>query len=181
MSAIVIYKRTRKLYSSFVRQFFWRGVAIYLMLQTVVVAVVCWICALMILQLSRFFSANGVADIWYHLFVTLPIALLPAPGLIRLVRLVFKFKHDYTRMYESCPYHRDEEIDAEIKIDNDGIDLGKKKEEWKEMTLGFATKDFYVFLTKSHAIIGIPKYAVDVKLGKYLMNKMQNIKERWRR
>ena len=132
----------------------------------------------MIIQLYGFFSGAGVVDLWYHLFVSLPIALLAAIGLIKLVKRVVKVKHEYTRVYESCPIEADNEIDVEVKIDDDGIGLGKEKVRWDEMTLGLATKDFYAFLSARPVLVGIPKYAVDAELGEYLKNKMRVIKER---
>jgi hypothetical protein len=131
-----------------------------------------------IIQLYGFFSDNGVVDLWYHIFVTLPIALLAAIGLIKLVKRVIKVKHEYTRVYESCPIEADNEIDVEVKIDDDGIGLSKNKVQWDEMTVGLATKDFYAFLSARPVLIGIPKYAVDAGLGEYLKNKMRVIKER---
>jgi hypothetical protein len=131
-----------------------------------------------IIQLYGFFSGAGVVDLWYHLFVTLPIALLAAIGLIKLVKRVIKVKYEYTRVYESCPIHDDKEVDTEVKIDDDGIGLGKNKVQWDEMTVGLATKDFYAFLSARPVLIGIPKYAVDAELGEYLKNKMRVIKER---
>ena len=67
---------------------------------------------------------------------------------------------------------------VEVKIDDDGIGLGKEKVRWDEMTLGLATKDFYAFLSARPVLVGIPKYAVDAELGEYLKNKMMVIKER---
>ena len=81
-------------------------------------------------------------------------------------------------MYESCPIEADNEIDVEVKIDDDGIGLGKNKVQWDEMTVGLATKDFYAFLSARPVLIGIPEYAVDAGLGEYLKNKMRVIKER---
>lgn len=178
MNITVTYKRTRRRYHSFVRQVFWRGDGIYLMFQSILVAVLCWVCAVLISQLYEFFSPSGVVDMWYHIFVTLPIALLLVPGLIRLAKRVIEVKHVYTGMYESCPIHDDKEVDVEVKIDDDGIGFGKEEVQWEEMILGFATKDFYVFLSRRPVIVGMPKYAVDAELGKYLMKKMQIINER---
>lgn len=110
--------------------------------------------------------------------MSLPIALLPAICLIKLVKQVIEIKNGYTRVCESCPIHDDNEADIEVKIDDDGIDFGKGKVQWDEMTIGLATKDFYAFLSSRPALIGIPKYAVDAKLDEYLMNKMQIIKKR---
>ena len=115
---------------------------------------------------------------WYHIFVTLPIALLPVRGLIKLSKRVIKVKIAYTRTYESCPIHDDKEVDVELKIDDDGIGFGKEKIQWEEMTLGFVTKDFYAFLSERPMFIGMPKYAVDAELGEYLKNKMKILNER---
>ncbi len=46
------------------------------------------------------------------------------------------------------------------------------------MTVGFATKDFYAFLSERPMLIGMPKYAIDAELGEYLKNKMKMIKKR---
>ena len=178
MNTTITYKRTRRLYHSFVRQFYLRSMVIYFILLSVLPAVLCWACAVMIFQLYGFFSDLGVVDLWYHLFVSVPIALLPAICLIKLVKQVIKIKNGYTRVCESCPIHDDNEADIEVKIDDDGIDFGKGKVQWDEMTIGLATKDFYAFLSSRPALIGIPKYAVDAKLDEYLMNKMQIIKKR---
>ena len=182
MNATITYKRTRRLYHSFVRQFYLRNMVIYFTLLSVLPAVVCWGCISTIIQLYRFFSDTGVVDIWYHLFVSLPIALLPAIGLIKLVKRGIEIKDGYTRVYESCPIHDDNEHYIEAKIDDDGICFGgEEKVQWDEMTVGLATKDFYAFLTSLSArpvLIGIPRYAVDAELGEYLMDKIQIIKKR---
>lgn len=52
--------------------------------------------------------------------------------------------------------------------------------QWEEMTVGFATKDFYAFLSKRPMLIGMPKYAVDAELGGYLKNQMKMINKRRR-
>ena len=150
------------------------------MLGAVEVAVVCWVFAVLISQLYRFFSANGVVDMWYHIFVTLPLALLPVPGLIKLAKWVIKVKRGYTRQYEACPINDDQEVDVELKIDDGGIGRGEEKVLWEEMTVGFATKDFYAFLSKRPMLIGMPKYAVDAELGGYLKNQMKMINKRRR-
>jgi hypothetical protein len=46
------------------------------------------------------------------------------------------------------------------------------------MTLGFAMKDFYAFLSERPMLIGMPKYAVGAELGEYLKNQMKMIKKR---
>ena len=179
MNITMTYRWTRSLYSAFVRQFFWRGQAIYLILLAVVAAAVCLVFALVIAQLYRFFSSTGVVDAWYHILVTLPVALFPAPILVKLIKRVIKFKRDYTRlMHESCPIHDDGEIDVKVKIDCDGICLGKKRVLWEEMTVGFTTKDFYVFMSDSPVLIGLPKFPGDEKLAEYLVNEMRMIKSR---
>ena len=178
MNVTITYKRTRRLYRSFVRQFYLRSIVIYFIFLSILPVILCWGCTSVIIQLYGFFSGAGVVDLWYHLFVSLPIALLAAIGLIKLVKRAVKVKHEYTRVYESCPIEADNEIDVEVKIDDDGIGLGKEKVRWDEMTLGLATKDFYAFLSARPVLIGIPKYAVDAELGEYLKNKMMVIKER---
>ena len=178
MNVTITYKRTRGLYYSFVRQFYLRSIVIYFIFLSILPVILCWGCTSVIIQLYGFFSGAGVVDLWYHLFVSLPIALLAAIGLIKLVKRVVKVKHEYTRVYESCPIEADNEIDVEVKIDDDGIGLGKEKVRWDEMTLGLATKDFYAFLSARPVLVGIPKYAVDAELGEYLKNKMMVIKER---
>ena len=178
MNVTITYKRTRGLYYSFVRQFYLRSIVIYFIFLSILPVILCWGCTSVIIQLYGFFSGAGVVDLWYHLFVSLPIALLAAIGLIKLVKRVVKVKHEYTRVYESCPIEADNEIDVEVKIDDDGIGLGKEKVRWDEMTLGLATKDFYAFLSARPVLIGIPKYAVDAELGEYLKNKMRVTKER---
>ena len=178
MNVTITYKRTRRLYRSFVRQFYLRSIVIYFIFLSILPVILCWGCTSVIIQLYGFFSGAGVVDLWYHLFVSLPIALLAAIGLIKLVKRVVKVKHEYTRVYESCPIEADNEIDVEVKIDDDGIGLGKEKVRWDEMTLGLATKDFYAFLSARPVLVGIPKYAVDAELGEYLKNKMMVIKER---
>lgn len=178
MNTTITYKRTRGLYHSFVRQFYLRSIVIYFIFLSILPVILCWGCTSVIIQLYGFFSGAGVVDLWYHLFVSLPIALLAAIGLIKLVKRVVKVKHEYTRVYESCPIEADNEIDVEVKIDDDGIGLGKEKVRWDEMTLGLATKDFYAFLSARPILVGIPKYAVDAELGEYLKNKMRVIKER---
>ena len=65
-----------------------------------------------------------------------------------------------------------------LKIDDDGISFGKEKVQWEEMTLGFATKDFYAFLSERPMLIGMPKYAGDAELGEYLKTKMKMINKR---
>ena len=178
MNVTITFKWTRRLYRSFVRQFYLRSIVIYFIFLSILPVILCWGCTSVIIQLYGFFSDNGVVDLWYHIFVTLPIALLAAIGLIKLVKRVVKVKHEYTRVYESCPIEADNEIDVEVKIDDDGIGLGKEKVRWDEMTVGLATKDFYAFLSARPVLIGIPKYAVDAELGEYLKNKMMVIKER---
>ena len=178
MNVTITYKRTRGLYYSFVRQFYLRSIVIYFIFLSILPVILCWGCTSVIIQLYGFFSGAGVVDLWYHLFVSLPIALLAAIGLIKLVKRAVKVKHEYTRVYESCPIEADNEIDVEVKIDDDGIGLGKETVRWDEMTLGLATKDFYAFLSARPVLIGIPKYAVDAELGEYLKNKMRVIKER---
>ena len=178
MNVTITYKRTRGLYYSFVRQFYLRSIVIYFIFLSILPVILCWGCTSVIIQLYGFFSGAGVVDLWYHLFVSLPIALLAAIGLIKLVKRVVKVKHEYTRVYESCPIEADNEIDVEVKIDDDGIGLGKEKVRWDEMTLGLVTKDFYAFLSARPVLVGIPKYAVDAELGEYLKNKMMVIKER---
>ena len=178
MNATIAYKWSRRLYRSFVRQFYLRSIVIYFILLSVLPAVLCWGCTLVIVQLYGFFSDAGVVDPWYHVFVTLPIALLPALGLIKLVKRAIKVKRDYARMYGSCPIRDDNEVDIEVGIDDDGIGLGKEKVQWDEMTVGLATKDFYAFLSARPVLVGIPKYAVDAELGEYLKNMMNSIKER---
>ena len=178
MNVTITYKRTRGLYYSFVRQFYLRSIVIYFIFLSILPVILCWGGTSVIIQLYGFFSGAGVVDLWYHLFVSLPIALLAAIGLIKLVKRVVKVKHEYTRVYESCPIEADNEIDVEVKIDDDGIGLGKEKVRWDEMTLGLATKDFYAFLSARPVLVGIPKYAVDAELGEYLKNKMMVIKER---
>ena len=178
MNVTITYKRTRGLYYSFVRQFYLRSIVIYFIFLSILPVILCWGCTSVIIQLYGFFSGAGVVDLWYHLFVSLPIALLAAIGLIKLVKRVVKVKHEYTRVYESCPIEADNEIDVEVKIDDDGIGLGKEKVRWDEMTLGLATKDFYAFLSARPVLVGMPKYAVDAELGEYLKNKMMVIKER---
>ena len=178
MNTTITYKRTRGLYHSFVRQFYLRSIVIYFIFLSILPVILCWGCTSVIIQLYGFFSGAGVVDLWYHLFVSLPIALLAAIGLIKLVKRVVKVKLEYTRVYESCPIEADNEIDVEVKIDDDGIGLGKEKVQWDEMTVGLATKDFYAFQSARPVLIGIPKYAVDAELGEYLKNKMMVIKER---
>ena len=178
MNVTITFKWTRRLYRSFVRQFYLRSIVIYFIFLSILPVILCWGCTSVIIQLYGFFSDNGVVDLWYHIFVTLPIALLAAIGLIKLVKRVIKVKYEYTRVYESCPIHDDKEVDTEVKIDDDGIGLGKNKVQWDEMTVGLATKDFYAFLSARSVLIGIPKYAVDAELGEYLKNKMRVIKER---
>ena len=180
MNTTVTYKRTRRQYHSFVRQFFWR-VAVTPLIVIIIFAYLCWGCISTIIQLYGFFSDAGVVDIWYHLFVSLPLALfsvLLLIGLIKLVKLLIKVKHSYTLQYESCPVHDDQEVDVELKIDDDGIGFCKEKVQWEEMTLGFATKDFYAFLSERPMLIGMPKYAVGAELGEYLKNQMKMIKKR---
>lgn len=178
MNVTITFKWTRRLYRSFVRQFYLRSIVIYFIFLSILPVILCWGCTSVIIQLYGFFSGAGVVDLWYHLFVSLPIALLAAIGLIKLVKRVVKVKHEYTRVYESCPIEADNEIDVEVKIDDDGIGLGKEKVRWDEMTLGLATKDFYAFLSARPVLVGMPKYAVDAELGEYLKNKMMVIKER---
>lgn len=182
MSITVTYKRTRGLYISFVRQFFCRTVGVYLAFQTAVTTVVCLCCALVISQLYRFFSNHEVVDTWYQLFVTLPIAMLAAPPLIKLSKHIMKFKRDYSRwMHESSSDRYVEETDAEVIIDDTGIGFVDRKGEpqrlnWEDMTFGIAMKDFYVFMGEGELLAGIPKDAVDAELGEYLMNKIRTIK-----
>ena len=178
MNVTITFKWTRRLYRSFVRQFYLRSIVIYFIFLSILPVILCWGCTSVIIQLYGFFSDNGVVDLWYHIFVTLPIALLAAIGLIKLVKRAVKVKHEYTRVYESCPIEADNEIDVEVKIDDDGIGLSKNKVQWDEMTVGLATKDFYAFLSARPVLIGMPKYAVDAELGEYLKNKMRVIKER---
>ena len=180
MNTTVTYKRTRRQYHSFVRQFFWR-VAVTPLIVIIIFAFLCWGCISTIIQLYGFFSDAGVVDIWYHLFVSLPLALFSVPfliALIKLAKLVIKVKHSYTRQYEACPVHDNQEVDVELKIDDDGIGIGKEKVQWEEVTLGFATKDFYAFLSERPMLIGMPKYAVDAELGEYLKTKMKMINKR---
>ena len=180
MNTTVTYKRTRRQYHSFVRQFFWR-VAVTPLIVIIIFAVLCWGCISTIIQLYGFFSNAGVVDIWYHLFVSLPLALFSVRfliALIKLAKLLIKVKHSYTRQYEACPVHDNQEVDVELKIDDDGIGFGKEKVQWEEMTLGFATKDFYAFLSERPMLIGMPKYAVDAELGEYLKTKMKMINKR---
>ena len=180
LNTTVTYKRTRRQYHSFVRQFFWR-VAVTPLIVIIIFAVLCWGCISTIIQLYGFFSNAGVVDIWYHLFVSLPLSLFSVLfliALIKLAKLLIKVKHSYTRQYESCPIHDDKEVDVELKIDDDGISFGKEKVQWEEMTLGFATKDFYAFLSERPMLIGMPKYAVDAELGEYLKNKMKMLNKR---
>ena len=176
------YKRTRRQYLSFVRQFFWR-VAVTPLIVIIIFAVLCWGCISTIIQLYGFFSNAGVVDIWYHLFVSLPLALFSVRfliALIKLTKLVIKVKHSYTRQYEACPINDDQEVDVKLKIDDGGIGWGEEKVQWEEMTVGFATKDFYAFLSKRPMLIGMPKYAVDAELGEYLKNQMKMINKRRR-
>ena len=180
MNTTVTYKRTRRQYHSFVRQFFWR-VAVTPLIVIIIFAFLCWGCISTIIQLYGFFSDAGVVDIWYHLFVSLPLALFSVLfriALIKLAKLVIKVKHSYTRQYEACPVHDNQEVDVELKIDDDGIGFGKEKVQWEEVTLGFATKDFYAFLSERPMLIGMPKYAVDAELGEYLKNKMKMLNKR---
>ena len=181
MNTTVTYKRTRRQYHSFVRQFFWR-VAVTPLIVIIIFAFLCWGCISTIIQLYGFFSDAGVVDIWYHLFVSLPLALFSVLFLIALIKLakllIIKVKHSYTRQYEACPVHDNQEVDVELKIDDDGIGFGKEKVQWEEVTLGFATKDFYAFLSERPMLIGMPKYAVDAELGEYLKNKMKMLNKR---
>ncbi len=180
MNTTVTYKRTRRQYHSFVRQFFWR-VAVTPLIVIIIFAFLCWGCISTIIQLYGFFSDAGVVDIWYHLFVSLPLALFSVLfliALIKLAKLVIKVKHSYTRQYEACPVHDNLEVDVELKIDDDGIGFGKEKVQWEEVTLGFATKDFYAFLSERPMLIGMPRYAVDAELGEYLKNKMKMLNKR---
>ena len=180
MNTTVTYKRTRRQYHSFVRQFFWR-VAVTPLIVIIIFAFLCWGCISTIIQLYGFFLDAGVVDIWYHLFVSLPLALFSVLfliALIKLAKLVIKVKHSYTRQYEVCPVHDNQEVDVELKIDDDGIGFGKEKVQWEEVTLGFATKDFYAFLSERPMLIGMPKYAVDAELGEYLKNKMKMLNKR---
>ncbi len=175
MNSTITFTWTRRLLRSFARQFYLRSLVVYLILLAILPVVLCWGCTTVITQLHGFFSNAGVVDLWYHILVSLPIALLPAICLIKLVKLVIKAKHDYTRMCESCPIHDDKEVDVEIRIDDDGIGLGKEKVRWDEMTVGLATKDFYAFQSGKPVLVGMPKYAVDAKLGEYLTGKMKTI------
>ena len=180
MSTTVTYKRTRRLHSSFVRQFFWR-VAVTPLIVIIIFAVLCWGCISTIIQLYGFFSNTGVVDIWYHLFVSFPLALFSVLFLIAMIKLVKQLvmvNYICTRMHESCPIHEDNVVNVEVKIDDDGIGLGKNKEQWDEMTLGLETKDFYAFLSKRPVLIGIPKYTVEAELGEYLKTKVKKINKR---
>ena len=137
MNTTVTYKRTRRQYHSFVRQFFWRVVVTPLIV-IIIFAFLCWGCISTIIQLYGFFSDAGVVDIWYHIFVSLPLALFSVLfliALIKLAKLVIKVKHSYTRQYEACPVHDNQEVDVELKIDDDGIGFGKEKVQWEEVTL----------------------------------------------
>lgn len=180
------YKRTRELYISFARQFFCRTVCVYLVFHAAVTAVVCLCCALVIAQLYRFFSNHGVADTWYQLFVTLPIAMLAAPSLIKLSKHIMKFKRDYSRwMQELYLDGYDEETDAEVIIDDTGISFVNRKGvpqklNWVDMTFGIAMKDFYVFMGDGELLVGIPKDAVGAELGEYLMNIIRRTKGKGR-
>ena len=183
MNVTITYKRTRRLYRSFVRQFYLRSIVIYFIFLSILPVILCWGCTSVIIQLYGFFSGAGVVDLWYHLFVSLPIALLAVIGLIKLVKRVVKVKHEYTRVYESCPIEADNEIDVEVKIDDDGIGRVKgfrelKRLKWEEMTFACAVKDFYVLGDEAEVFAGIPKDAVDAELDEYLKDKMKIINKK---
>ena len=121
MNVTITFKWTRRLYRSFVRQFYLRSIVIYFIFLSILPVILCWGCTSVIIQLYGFFSDNGVVDLWYHIFVTLPIALLAAIGLIKLVKRVIKVKYEYTRVYESCPIHDDKEVDTEVRLMTMGL------------------------------------------------------------
>ncbi len=136
---------------------------VYLVFQTAVTTVVCLCCALVISQLYRFFSNHGVVDTWHQLFVTLPIAMLAAPSLIKLSKHIMKFKRDYSRwMQELSSAGYGEETDAEVIIDDTGISFVDRKGEpqklnWVDMIFGIAMKDFYVFMGMVSCLSAYPK------------------------
>ena len=182
MNSAVTYKLTKRLQRAHAQQLFWPGAAISLMIHAIGTVVVCWVCGTVISQLYRFFSRCGVADVWYHVFVSLPIALTSAPVLIQLVKVVMRIKRGYSkRMRESWPLGDNVEVDVEIMIDDDGIGRVKgfrelKRLKWEEMTFAREVKNFYVFGDKAEVLAGIPKDAVDAELGEYLMKKIRTIK-----
>ena len=184
MNSTVTYKLTKRLQSALVKQSFWRGAAIDLSIHTIGTVIVCWVCGMVILPLYRFFSRMGVVDIWYHVFVSLPIALTSAPVLIQLVKVVMRIKRGYSRrMRESWPLGDDVEVDVEMKIYDDGIERVKgfnepKLLKWEEMTFACAVKDFYVLGDEAGVFVGIPKDAVAAELDEYLKNKMKMINKR---
>lgn len=186
MNTTVTYKRTKLQYISLVRQFFFRAVVKYLVIEAAVAAVVCLCCASVIFKLYRFFSNHGVVDTWYQLFVTLPIAMLAAPSLIKLFKHIMKSKRDYSRcMRESSSARYVEETDVDVKIDDMGIGFVNRNGEWQrlnweDMTFGIAMKDFYVFRDGEEVFAVIPKDAVDAELGEYLMNIIRRTKGKGR-
>ena len=184
MNSAVTYKLTKRLQRALAQQLFWPGAAISLMIHAIGTVVVCWVCGTVISQLYRFFSRCGVADVWYHVFVSLPIALTSVPVLIQLVKVVMRIKRGYSkRMHESWPLGDDVEVDVEIMIDDDGIERVKgfgelKRLKWEEMTFACAVKDFYVFGDEAEVFAGIPKDAVDAELDEYLKDKMKIINKK---
>ena len=186
MNALVTYKLTKRLQKDLVNLIFWRGAVICFIYQTIFAVVVCWACASVISKLYQFFSENGVVDVWYHIFVSLPMALISASVLVKLVAQATRDKRGYSMaIKESWPLREDYAIEVEIRIDDNGIGLGKgfkepKQIEWAEMIFAFASKDFYVFMDKGRGLVGIPKYAIDAALDRYLADQMKTIKKKRR-
>ena len=80
--------------------------------------------------------------------MSLPLALFSVLfliALIKLAKLVIKVKHSYTRQYEACPVHDNQEVDVELKIDDDGIGFGKEKWIRDEGFLCFPKRETYAY------------------------------------
>ena len=114
------------------------------------------------------------------------MALISASVLVRLVAQATRDKRGYSMaIKESWPLREDYAIEVEIRIDDNGIGLGKgfkepKQIEWAEMIFAFASKDFYVFMDKGRGLVGIPRYAIDAALDRYLADQMRTIKKKRR-
>lgn len=158
MNSVVVYKLTRSQYSAFVKQYIRRLASIHFKPGMVAGIVLCpWCCGAVITHLYRFFSTTEevVTVLWYDILVTSAMALITAPSLILVVMLALRCKREYKRlMYEVCPIHDGEEIDAEVRIDAEGVSPCKGMEgpmrllKWEEMVFASATKDFYIFMDK---------------------------------
>lgn len=187
MNSVVVFKRTRSQYRAFVKQFIRRLVEIHFKPGMVAGMVLCpWCCCSVISHLYRFFSTtDGVVNVlWFDVLLTSVMALIFAPSLILVVILALRCKRVYKRMmYEACPFHGDEEIDAEVRIDEEGVSPCKGMQgpmrllKWEEMVFASATKEFYIFMDKGGVVLGIPKNAVNAKLNECLMSKMRSNKQ----